>query len=121
MSVPGPLIEQDGGAHVVVVNFSQIALALNREPGHLQSYLFKEAGLSCTRAGGNGAALRVRVRSRGFSDLLGRILCRYVSGYVTCRQCRSAKTEFLKNSAAKDQIELLCRECNARRFVPRIG
>jgi len=121
VSVPSPSIARDGGAHVLIENFAHIALSLNREPSHLQSYLKKEASLSCARAGEQGSALRVRIRSRGFSELMGRIICRYVSAYVTCRQCRSAKTEFLKNSAAKDQVELLCRQCNARRFVPKIA
>merc|ERR1712224_284351 len=121
ISVPNPVISQDGGAHVLIENFSHIAQSLNREAAHLQSYLHNEAGLSCTRAGENGSALRVRGRRCGFADLMGRILCRYVARYVTCHQCRSAKTEFLKKATGKDQVEMLCRQCNARRFVPKIA
>lgn len=120
ISVPKPTISRDGGAHVLIENFANIAIALNREPSHLQAYLTKEAGLSCTRAGEQGYSLRVRIRCRGFEELVGRIIRRYASAYVACHQCKTAKTEFLKKSASKDHTEMLCRQCNARRFVPKI-
>ena len=125
ISVPSPSVIKDGGSHVLVENFCAIAQALNRDPSHLQAYLTNEGGMSCARAGQGG--LRVRYRARGFSELVRRILRRYIMEYVTCQQCKSAKTEFLKGgsgglgSGGNHQTELLCRQCNARRFVTKLS
>lgn len=119
ISVPKPNVSKDGGSHYVIENFTSIAKALNRETWHLQAYLSKEAGLSCATAGENGAALRVRYRQRGFTELIYRVIRRYIAVYVSCQQCKCAKTEFLLKSS-KNNSELLCRLCNARRFVPKL-
>ena len=117
LSVPSPSVTRDGGSHVLIDNFSNICKALNRDESHLQAYLVKEGGLSCARAGASGCGLRVRYRSRGFSELLRRIIRRYVAAFVTCQECKSAKTEFLVASGSSKAMELVCRQCNARRFV----
>jgi len=118
VSVCKPQIQREGGAHVVIENFAAIASCLNREPAHLQAYMEREAQLSCARAGEAGAALRVRIRSRGFDDLLSKIIRKYAATFVCCHQCKGAKTELIKNS--NHSTELLCRQCNARRFVTKI-
>lgn len=126
ISVPSPVVSRDGGSHVLIENFAVIAMTLNRDPPHFQAYLVREAGLSsCARAGENGQALRVRYKARGFSELIRRVIRRYVVQYVTCQECRSAKTEFLKAGAGASHnhhktVELSCRQCCARRFVPAL-
>ena len=121
ISVPKAIISKDGGAHLLIENFGAIARSLNRDPYHLQVYLEREAGLSCSKAGIGGASLRVRYRYvQQFAELLTRIIKRYAATFVTCRQCKSAKTEILKASNHSNSLEVLCRQCNARRFIPKI-
>mmetsp|Transcript_10307 Transcript_10307/g.18094 ORF Transcript_10307/g.18094 Transcript_10307/m.18094 type:complete len:935 (-) Transcript_10307:597-3401(-) len=116
--IPSPAVQKDGGTHVLITNFAAIATALNRDPSHLQAYLAKEGRLACTRAGESCNSLRVKFRGRGFSELLRRMIRRYGIAFVTCHQCRSAKTELLKTSAHQKNVEMLCRQCCARRFIP---
>jgi translation initiation factor 2 subunit 3 len=116
IAVPRPLISRDGGAHVVL-NFAIIAASLHREPAHIQTFLEREGGLSCALARG-GSSLRIQWRRRGdFAALLNKILYRYAAVFVACRECKSARTEFIK---AQPKTELLCRECNAHRFIAKM-
>jgi len=73
--------------------------------------------LSCARADSSGQSLRVRCRGRGFPELFSKIVRRCTLTFVSCQQCRGVKTELLKE--AGHATELLCRQCNARRFVSK--
>ncbi|CAB9523766.1 Putative eukaryotic translation initiation factor 2 subunit 3-like protein [Seminavis robusta] len=120
VSVPLPDIARDGGAHVLLSNFGLMAHALRRDPNHLMGYLQKEGGLSCVLAGERSSpattALRVRWRGgRNFAERFTSIMRKYIKAYVTCQECRSAVTEL---NASKNEI--LCRRCNARRFVAKL-
>lgn len=115
ISVPRAQVERDGGAHVCVKNFGLICLSLRRDPQHLILYLEKEGNLSCFLAA-EGAAIRVKWRSPigSFPDHFSSILKRYAKAYIVCHQCHMAQTELQKQD---NKTELLCRKCNARRFV----
>lgn len=116
ISVPRALVERDGGAHVCVQNFGSICLSLRRDPQHLISYLEKEGNLSCFLAT-EGSAIRVKWRSPigTFPDRFTSILKRYAKAYIVCHQCHMAQTELRREDG--NRMELLCRKCNARRFV----
>lgn len=115
ISLPKPNVVRDGGAHVVVQNFSILALALNRDPFHLKRYLEKEGGLSCVFAGDNQQSLRVQWRTRrNLSELIMKMVRRYAATYVLCTQCKSPSTDLVRKA------ELNCRQCGAKRFVTKI-
>jgi len=120
VSVPVPDVEREGRSHVRVKNFSVIAEAFRRDPNHLLTFLAREGGLSCARAGEKGSSLRVRWRGGSFEARLSKILRRYAIAFITCRECKSARTELLRASGGH-KTELLCRQCNARRFVPNLS
>lgn len=120
IAVPQPVLSRDGGAHILIDNFAVIAASLRREPRHLQAYLEQEGALSCAPAGDNNSSLRVRWRGgRGFPERLSKIIRRYAFTFVTCHQCNRAQTELTK-AMVGNKTELLCRLCNARRFVPKL-
>merc|ERR1712125_25158 len=118
IKVPVPQVERDGGAHVIIQNFNSICLSLRRKPSHVISYLEREGDLSCFLAGIEGSsALSIKWRSPmgTFSDRFSSILKRYAKAYVVCHECHWAQTELRPSDGGG--VELLCRLCNARRFV----
>ena len=118
VSIPRPEIVREGATHVVS-NFGLIAHSLRRPPDHFESYLIKEGGLSTVLTGNHSSpakmVLRVKRQGRDFPLRVSSILKNYILTYVTCNQCHGAVTELLTN-----RTELLCRRCNARRFVEKV-
>jgi translation initiation factor 2 gamma subunit (eIF-2gamma)/translation initiation factor 2 beta subunit (eIF-2beta)/eIF-5 len=119
LSLPLLQIDREGGAHSLWKNFMEVVEALGRTPDHLIAFFAAEGSLSCNRAGEGGTALRIAWRSRGLSEKLCGLIRSYVRTYVSCHQCRSRQTDLVRGSSLHHtKLEVVCRSCLARRFVP---
>jgi len=96
-----------------------VVQALGRTPDHVIAFFVAEGGLSCNRAGEDGTALRIAWKSRGLEQKLCGLIRSYVRTFVSCHQCRSRQTDLIRGSSLHHtRLEVVCRICLARRFVP---
>jgi len=155
IKIPPVVMVRDGGARAVWTNFGDICAGLQREPSHIASFFRREGGLgdvsiagdvgaSVTkdpaasskssgskamvedRAGISRVQLRIHTRARNIKDKVNRLLRRYCMAFVTCQQCRSARTVLTRgddrniHTRPSTTMELCCLDCHARSFVRRL-
>jgi len=100
------------GMRTYVVNYKDIAMALNRDPQHLLRYLSREMATSGTVDG-----VRAIFQGKFRSDALDRLVQRYVEEFVTCPVCKGPDTRIMKE---KRLSFLVCEACGARSSVRTI-
>ena len=97
------------GMRTYVVNYRDIAEALNRDPQHLLRYLSREMATAGTLDG-----VRAIFQGKFRSDALDRLVQRYVDEFVTCPVCKGPDTKMVKE---KRFWFLQCEACGAKSSV----
>jgi len=100
------------GMRTYIVNYKDIADALNRDPQHLLRYLSREMA-----TGGTVDGVRAIFQGKFRSDALDRLVQRYVEEFVICPVCRRPDTKIVKE---KRLSFLSCDACGARSSVRTI-
>jgi translation initiation factor 2 subunit 2 len=97
------------GMRTIIHNFGEICNMLNREQDHLLKFLTKEMA---TKAGldGNRAIFQGKFRS----DIIERLIERYVDEFVVCPVCKRPDTKIVKE---KRFTFLVCEACGARASI----
>ena len=91
------------------MNFSDVAEALRRDPGHLLKFLLKETG---TR--GNFDGTRVIFQGSFNQDSIQNLIEIYTKKYVICPVCGRPDTHIVKD---KRLFFLQCDACGARSSI----
>lgn len=118
--LPEQLIEQDRfqiprarvtmqGRRSVIMNFSEIAEGLQRDPNHLLKFLLKE-----TATRGNYDGTRVVFQGRFTQDSIRNLIEIYTNKYVICPVCGRPDTQIVKD---KRLSFLQCDACGARSSI----
>jgi translation initiation factor 2 subunit 2 len=118
--LPEQLVEQDRfqiprarvsrqGRRSVIMNFTEIAEGLQREPEHLLKFLLKETG---TR--GNYDGTRVVFQGRFTQDSIRNLIEIYTNKYVICPVCGRPDTHIIRD---KRLSFLQCDACGARSSI----
>jgi len=100
------------GMRTYIVNFRDIAEALNRDGHHLLRYLSREMATAGTLDG-----VRAIFQGKFRSDALDRLVQRYVEEFVTCPVCKRPDTKIVKE---KRFSFLQCEACGAKSSVRAI-
>ena len=95
-----------------VVNFKEIADAMNRDPQHLLRYMSREMATA-----GTMDQARAIFQGKFRSDALDRLVQRYVEEFVTCPVCKGPDTKIVKE---KRFSFLQCEACGAKSSVRTI-
>jgi translation initiation factor 2 subunit 2 len=94
------------GSRTAIKNFSEIAAALRREPGHIARFVAKE--LAAPASVQNGALV---LQMKANRELLQKKIEDYVKNFVYCRVCGEPDTRIEK----EDRILFIrCEACGAR-------
>jgi len=94
------------GMRTYIVNFKDIADALNRDPQHLLRYLSREMATA-----GSVDGVRAIFQGKFRSDTLNRLVQRYAEEFVTCPVCKRPDTKIVKE---KRFSFLSCEACGAK-------
>lgn len=94
------------GMRTIVVNYKEIADALNRDPLHLLRYLSHEMATAGAIDGG-----RAIFQGKFYRDTLDRLIERYVEEFVVCPICKRPDTKIVKE---KRFSFLTCEACGAK-------
>ena len=97
------------GMRTIVHNFGEICNMLNREPTHLLKFLTREMA---TKAGVEGG--RAIFQGKFQSDIIERLIERYVNEFVVCPVCKRPDTKIIKE---KRFTFLICEACGARSSI----
>ena len=100
------------GMRTYIVNFKEIADALNRDPQHLLRYLAREMATAGTVDG-----VRAIFQGKFRSDALDRLVQRYVEEFETCPVCKGPDTKIVKE---KRLSFLVCNACGARSSIRQL-
>ena len=94
------------GMRTYVVNFKDIADAMNRDLQHLLRYLSREMATSGTLDG-----VRAIFQGKFRNDAFDRLVQRYIDEFVTCPVCKGPDTKIVKE---KRFWFLQCEACGAK-------
>ena len=109
--IPRARVTQQG-RRSVIMNFNEIAAALQRDPDHLLKFLLKELA---TKGELEGSKLTVQGRFR--SEMVDRKLDNYAKEYVFCQECGKPDTKIIK----EDRYYFLkCEACGAKHVIKRV-
>jgi translation initiation factor 2 subunit 2 len=97
------------GMRTIIHNFGEICNMLNREQDHLLKFLTKEMA---TKAGLDGS--RAIFQGKFRSDIIERLIERYVDEFVVCPVCKRPDTKIVKE---KRFTFLVCEACGARSSI----
>jgi len=100
------------GMRTYVVNYKEIAEAINRDPQHLLRYLSREMATA-----GTMDSARAIFQGKFKSDTLDRLIQRYVEEFVVCPVCKRPDTKIVKERRFSF---LSCEACGARSSVRTI-
>ncbi|MCS7112931.1 MAG: translation initiation factor IF-2 subunit beta [Nitrososphaerota archaeon] len=106
--VPRPKVEV-AGKRTIILNFKQIAEAMNRGEGELANYLVRELGTAPSFEGDN-----LILQGRFNQQSIERAINVYIRDYVICPVCRRPDTVLVKE---KRFLFLVCQACGARSSV----
>ena len=100
------------GARTIIINFTDIAQGLRREPQHLLKFLLKELATK-----GELKGKRLEVIGRFSKGLVDKKIDLYVKNYVLCPECGKPDTKIIK----KDRFFIMkCEACGAKHPIPKI-
>jgi translation initiation factor 2 subunit 2 len=97
------------GRRSVIMNFSEIAMTLQRDPNHLLKFLLKE-----TATRGNFDGTRVVFQGRFNQDSIQNLIEIYTNKYVICPVCGRPDTHIVRD---KRLSFLQCDACGARSSI----
>jgi translation initiation factor 2 subunit 2 len=100
------------GMRTYIVNYKDIANALNRDPQHLLRYLSREMATAGTLDG-----VRAIFQGKFRSDALDRLIQRYTEEFLVCPVCKGPDTKIVKE---KRFSFLQCEACGAKSSVRAI-
>lgn len=106
--VPRPRVEV-AGKRTIILNFKQIAEAMNRDEKELANYLVKELGTAPSFEGDN-----LVLQGRFSQQSVERAINTYIRDYVVCPVCKRPDTVLVKE---KRFLFLVCQACGARSSV----
>lgn len=106
--IPSPEVEAAGNK-TMLMNFTEIAERVNRDPKHLLKFLSKELATSGAQAGG-----RAIFQGKFPSDTIQRLVTIYVEKYVICPICKSPDTTVVKEGPFHF---LVCEACGAKSSI----
>jgi translation initiation factor 2 subunit 2 len=86
---------------------------MRRQPDHLIQFLFAEMGTS----GSIDGTQRLVIKGRFQQKQIESILKRYIVEYVTCKTCKSAETNLVKENRL---FFMQCESCGSSRSVSAI-
>jgi translation initiation factor 2 subunit 2 len=103
---------QPAGARTVIINFTEIASMLRREPDHLQKFILKELATS-----GEVQSGRLVVQGKFRPEVVDRKIELYAKEYVICPDCGKPDTKFIK----EDRFMFLkCEACGSRHTLKKV-
>jgi putative translation initiation factor aIF-2 beta subunit len=108
-----PQMHTEGKRRSVFVNFMDTCKTLNRDPSHIVSFILSELGTTGSIDGTNRFVIRGRFQQKEIES----ILRRYIVAYVSCKNCRSLHTHFVKENRI---IFMHCKKCTASRSIEPI-
>lgn len=100
------------GMRTYIVNYKEIATALNRDPQHLLRYLSHEMATA-----GSFDGARAIFQGKFKSDTLERLIQLYAQQFVICPVCKRPDTKMIKE---KRFSFLSCEACGAKSSVKTI-
>jgi translation initiation factor 2 subunit 2 len=100
------------GMRTVIYNFKEIANALDRDPQHLLKFLSGEMATAATMQ-----ESRAIFQGKFPQDTFGRLLQRYMEGFVVCPICKRPDTKIVKE---KRLSFLVCKACGARSAIKQL-
>lgn len=100
------------GMRTVIYNFREIAGALDRDPQHLLKFLSGEMATAATMQ-----ESRAIFQGKFPVDTFGRLLTRYMEGFVVCPICKRPDTRIVKE---KRLSFLVCKACGARSSIKQL-
>ena len=100
------------GNQTFIKNFSDVAVALRREPNHLLRFIAKELATA-----GNYDGRRGILNGKFREDQLNLKLDAYISEFVICRECKKPDTELIAFEGIKYKR---CEVCGARSPVEQV-
>jgi translation initiation factor 2 subunit 2 len=100
------------GMRTVIYNFKEVADALDRDPQHLLKFLTGEMATAATVQGS-----RVIFQGKFSEDTFGRLIQRYLEGYVVCPVCKRPDTKLVKE---KRLSFLVCQACGAKSSIKQL-
>lgn len=103
---------QKSGSRSTLVNFSEVAGALRREPKHLMKFLLKELATS-----GEARGPSLEVQGTFTQELVSKKLEKYVDSYVKCPECGKHDTNLVKE---RGFTFIKCEVCGAREPVGKV-
>lgn len=98
------------GSRTIVTNFKDICERINRKPGELAKFLFKELA-----SGGGIEGHRLILIGKFKEGQINSALTYYVNKYVICPVCKAPDTKLLRKKKA---LMLKCLACGAISPVP---
>ena len=100
------------GMRTVIYNFKEVADALDRDPQHMLKFLTGEMATAATVQGS-----RVIFQGKFSEDTFGRLIQRYLEGYVVCPVCKRPDTKIVKE---KRLSFLVCQACGAKSSIKQL-
>tara|TARA_R100001163_G_C5005170_1_gene152948 strand:+ start:97 stop:579 length:483 start_codon:yes stop_codon:yes gene_type:complete len=108
-----PKITRVGTKRVLFENFPEICKIIHRDPQHARLFILMELQAK----GSIDDKGRFLIYGRFKEEHFIRIIKRYISQFVVCKQCNSIKTEI---SCEKRLAILQCNDCNASRSIEKL-
>ncbi len=100
------------GMRTYIVNYKEIADAMNRDPQHLLRYLSRELATASTIDG-----VRAIFQGKFTSDTLDHLVHRYVEEFVICPVCKRPDTKIVRE---KRLAFLQCEACGAKSSIRNV-
>jgi translation initiation factor 2 subunit 2 len=100
------------GMRTAIINFKEIAEALNRDPRHLMKFLTNEMATA-----GNLEETRAVFQGKFPHDTLSRLVTIYAENFVTCPVCKRPDTKVVKE---RRLFFLVCEACGAKSSIKAI-
>jgi len=103
--IPSPQTNIQGN-RTFIINFSEIAESIRRDPKHLSKYLFKELATP-----GHMEGNRLILQRKVIKSLIEKKIEGYINEFVYCKECKKPDTHFEKS----DRMTFLrCEACGAK-------
>ena len=103
---------QKSGSRTILVNVSDAAQALNREPSHMVKFLLKELATS-----GDVKGKALEVQGTFNEEHVNRKLEAYAKGFVQCPECGKYDTKLKKD---RGFFFIKCEVCGASHTVQKV-
>lgn len=108
-----PDVVREGSKKSAFQNLPDIARRLHRTTEHLTQFILAELGTT----GNTDSQGRLLIRGRFQGPQLEAILRKYIVEYVTCKTCRAAETQLVKDNRL---YFVQCEVCGSQRSVSAI-